>query len=89
MPLPSQHLLRCFGLTSWRRPFELRRQSFCQHRARGQHTTAAASEQQTATAEAPKPKAQQQKKQAGQKGGKDAGKKSELAVTPKSEDFAR
>lgn len=60
---------------------------------RGQHTaTAAAVDQQTATTEVPKSNKQQQKKQSGQKNSKNSGgkdKKSELAVTPKSEDFAR
>lgn len=84
---------RCFGVTSWQPCSGIRGHGHVHQKMRGQHTaTAAAVDQQTATAEVPKSNKQQQKKQSGQKNGKNSGgkdKKSELAVTPKSEDFAR
>ncbi|DBA99930.1 TPA: Proline--tRNA ligase, chloroplastic/mitochondrial [Trebouxia sp. C0004] len=89
------HLLpvRCYGVTSWQPCLSTRTHRNSLNTARHNHDTAASAEQATATTEAPKAKSQQQKKQAKQQGGKNAGgkadKKSELAVTPKSEDFAR
>lgn len=84
---------RCYGVTSWQPCLSTRAHRNSLNTARHNHVTAASAEQATATTEAPKAKSQQQKKQANQKGGKNAGgkadKKSELAVTPKSEDFAR
>ncbi len=81
---------RCYGVTSWQPCLSTRTHRGSLNTARHSHVTAASAEQATATTEAPKAKSQQQKKQ---KGGKNAGgkadKKSELAVTPKSEDFAR
>ena len=86
-------ICRCFGVTSWQTCSGIRGHRHVHQKMRGQHTaTAAAVDQQTATAEVPKSNKQQQKKQSGQKNSKNSGgkdKKSELAVTPKSEDFAR
>ncbi|KAL3138343.1 Proline--tRNA ligase, chloroplastic/mitochondrial [Trebouxia sp. C0010 RCD-2024] len=85
--------VRCFGATSWQPCFGLRGHRLRQQKVRGQYTATASADQQTATTEVPKSnKQQQQKKQSRQKNGQNAGgkdKKSELAVTPKSEDFAR
>lgn len=86
-------IYRCFGATSWQPCFGLRGHRLRQQKVRGQYTATASADQQTATTEVPKSnKQQQQKKQSRQKNGQNAGgkdKKSELAVTPKSEDFAR
>lgn len=79
---------RCYGVTSWQPCLNIRVPKPWLHRVRHQHATAAAAEQATSTTEAPKTKRQQQKANSKQKGGK-ADKKSELAVTPKSVDFAR
>ncbi|KAL0019002.1 hypothetical protein WJX79_005964 [Trebouxia sp. C0005] len=89
------HILpvRCYGVTSWQPCLSTRNHRNLLNTARHIRAIAASAEQATATTEAPKAKSQQQKKQANQKGGRNAGgkndKKSELAVTPKSEDFAR
>ena len=83
---------RCFGATSWQPCFGVRGHRHSCPKLRGQHTVIATAEQQTVTAEVPKTNKQQQKKQLGQKNSKNPGgkdKKSELAITPKSEDFAR
>ncbi len=85
---------RCYGVTSWQPCLSTRAHKPWQQKARHQHATAASTDQAISTAEAPKAKPQQQpRKQSNQKGGKNGGgkadKKSELAVTPKSEDFAR
>ena len=83
---------RCFGATSWQPCFGIKGHRHFYQKVRKQHTVAAAVDQPTATIEVPKTNKQQQKKQSGQKNSKNAGgkdKKSELAVTPKSEDFAR
>lgn len=86
-------LHRCYGVTSWQPCLSTRNHRNLLNTARHIRAIAASAEQATATTEAPKAKSQQQKKQANQKGGRNAGgkndKKSELAVTPKSEDFAR
>ena len=82
--------IRCYGVTSWQPCLKLR--GYTGRTARSNHT-AAASDHATVTVDERQLKSEQQKKQPGQKGGKNAGgkadKKSELAVTPKSEDFAR
>ena len=83
---------RCFGATSWQPCFGVRGHRHFYQKARDLHTVTAAVDQPTATTEVPKTNKQQQKKQMGPKSSKVAGgkdKKSELAVTPKSEDFAR
>jgi hypothetical protein len=93
LPLTRGYLHRCYGVTSWQPCLSTRTHRNLPNTARHNHVTAASAEQATATTEPLKAKPQQQKKQTNQKGGKNAGgkadQKSELAVTPKSEDFAR